>query len=242
MRRRLIAGNWKMNAPADVPGLVDAVAKASGEHPDLDALICPPALLIPSLAKSGVNIGAQDCHTALSGAHTGDLSAEMLAQAGASHVIVGHSERRAAYGESNLTVRDKATAAHKAGLTAIICVGETAAERAEGRASQIVTEQIRTALTTEATADNTIIAYEPVWAIGSGNAATTAEIAEMHAVIRAEIGASLGDATSKAMRILYGGSMNAANAADILALEDVDGGLVGGASLKIQDFLSIIAA
>ena len=242
MRRRLIAGNWKMNAPADAVGFITELAAARSARDDVGALICPPTPLISGLVGRGLRIGAQDCHAAASGAHTGDVSAEILAAAGASHVIVGHSERRAAYGENDALVRAKAAAAHRAALTAIICVGETGEERAGGSAAAAVAAQLRGGMPGSATAANTVIAYEPVWAIGTGAAATPEDIAEMHGFIRREVGARLGPTVAEHMRILYGGSMNAENAGAILAIDDVDGGLVGGASLKVGDFLSIFAA
>lgn len=242
MRRRLIAGNWKMNAPADPAGFVDAIAAARGHRDDVGALICPPFPLIHALVGRGLRIGAQDCHAEASGAHTGDVSAEILAAAGVGHVIVGHSERRAAYGETDALVRAKAAAAHRADLTAIICVGETGTERREGRAADVVAAQLSAALPASATAVNTVIAYEPVWAIGTGAAATTDDIAEMHQTIRAEAAGRLGATVADHLRILYGGSMNGANAPAILEIEDVDGGLVGGASLRTDEFLAIFAA
>ena len=208
--------------------------------PDCDVLICPPATLIAAFAArakgSAVQIGGQDCHASASGAHTGDVSAEMLADAGASAVIVGHSERRADHGEDDAQVRAKAEAAWRAGLTAIICVGETEAERDAGRALAVVSDQLAGSVPSGATEANTVIAYEPVWAIGTGRVPSNDDIAEMHAAMRAHA------AVTQDMRLLYGGSVKPANAAEIFAIADVDGGLVGGASLKAADFLGIIAA
>ena len=242
MRRKLIAGNWKMNAPPAAREMIETVAEATIKREDIGIVICAPATMIAPLHGHGVRIGGQDCHAEASGAHTGDLSAEMLAAVGASHVIVGHSERRSAYGESDAVVRAKAKAAHRADLTAIICVGESASERAGGDAIGIVCEQVRIALPPGATTVNTVIAYEPVWAIGTGAAASPEDIEEMHSAIREQVAKSLGDAVASNMRILYGGSMNAENASSILALEDVDGGLIGGASLRSDSFLAIIDA
>ena len=236
MRRRLIAGNWKMNAPADPIGFVDEVARARGAQEDVGALICPPATLIHALVGRGLRIGAQNCHADISGAHTGDLSAEMLASAGAGHVIVGHSERRAAYGESDADVRAKAAAAHRASLTAIICVGETAAERGEDRALDVASAQLAAGMPDTATAANTVIAYEPVWAIGTGRTASIDEIGQVHAKLRAMIAEARSGFEPA---LLYGGSVKPANAADIMALPDVDGVLVGGASLDAENFWSI---
>ena len=238
-RRKLAAGNWKMNGLAASTAELDALI-AGAPSPNCDVLICPPTTLIAAFASrasgSAVAIGGQDCHANASGAHTGDVSAEMLADAGASAVIVGHSERRADHGESDAQVRAKAEAAWRAGLTAIICVGETEAERDAGQALTVVANQLGGSVPAGATGANTVIAYEPVWAIGTGRVPSTQDIAEMHAAMRAH-----GSVTDD-MRLLYGGSVKAANAAEIFAIADVDGGLVGGASLKAADFLGIVAA
>lgn len=247
MRRPLVAGNWKMN------GLKAAVAEfgaiAAGYDAALRAktelMVCPPATLLSTLAVvalgSRVGIGAQDCHAKASGAHTGDISAEMIADAGASAVIVGHSERRADHGESDATVRAKAEAAWRAGLTAIVCVGETRAEREAGAALDIVRGQLAGSLPDGATAANTVIAYEPVWAIGTGLTPTIADIAQMHADMRSVLVARFG-AEGAGMRLLYGGSVKPENAREILHVADVDGALVGGASLKAETFLPIARA
>ena len=243
-RRKLAAGNWKTNGLAEALAEVDALVAAQ-PSPGCDVLICPPATLIAALAervKGGpVKTGAQDCHAAPSGAHTGDLSAEMLADAGAAAVIVGHSERRADHGESDAVVRAKAEAAWRAGLLAIVCVGETERQRDAGEAETVVARQITGSAPDGATAANTVVAYEPVWAIGTGRTPTSEEIQAMHAAIRARLAARFG-AEADGMRLLYGGSGKPGNAAQIFALPDVDGGLVGGASLKAADFGPIVAA
>jgi triosephosphate isomerase len=238
-RKRLVAGNWKMNGlRADGLALTRDVAALARQPHRCELLVCPPAtLLIPVgevLAGSGVALGGQDCHPEPKGAFTGDISAEMLKDAGCSHAIVGHSERRHACGETDEDVRAKALAAWRAGLVAIVCVGETRVEREAGLAMSVVEAQLAGSLPDGATADRLIIAYEPVWAIGSGLTPTVADIAEMHAAIRARIPANT--------RILYGGSVNPKNAAEILALDEVDGALVGGASLKAADFWAIAQA
>ncbi len=245
--RPLVAGNWKMN------GLAAALAEASALKAGLgppggwraDVMICPPATLIAQLAwatkGSGLRIGGQDCHTASTGAHTGDISAEMLADAGADAVIVGHSERRADHGELDSVVCRKAVAAHRAGLTAIVCVGETAGERRAGLTLDVVRRQVRASLPDASTGANTAIAYEPVWAIGTGLTPTLGDVGEVHGAIRAVLAERFG-AEGWKMRILYGGSVKPANAKELLAVADVDGALVGGASLKAEDFLAIIRA
>ncbi len=244
MRRKLIAGNWKMNAlRAGGAALAEGLAeKSKAEALNCDFLVCPPAhLLIPvaeCLAGSGVALGAQDCHTEASGAHTGDLSAEMLADAGCGFVILGHSERRADHGERSELVRSKAAAAERAGLTAIVCVGETADERKAGRALEVIEGQVRESLPERADA-TLVVAYEPVWAIGTGLTATPADVAEVHAHIRKLLIELYGNDTGGAIRILYGGSVKPGNAAELMAVEDVDGALVGGASLKLDDFWAI---
>ncbi|MEL6482524.1 MAG: triose-phosphate isomerase [Pseudomonadota bacterium] len=244
-RRPLVAGNWKMNGLAASISELDTL-KARVTAAGVDVLLCPPATLIAGFAAaaagSAVRIGGQDCHAAASGAHTGDLAAEMLADAGATAVIVGHSERRADHGENDAAVRAKVEAAWRAGLLAILCVGETEAERDAGRTLDVVTEQLTGSLPSGASAERLVVAYEPVWAIGTGRTPTTAEIAEVHDHLRAKLGALVGDGVAGSTRLLYGGSVKPGNAAEIFALENVDGGLVGGASLKAEDFLGIIAA
>ena len=246
-RRKLIAGNWKMNGlRADGVALAGGLAaKAFGAAPGCDVVVCPPATLLAKLDRafdaSTIVLGGQDCHPAPAGAHTGDISAEMLRDAGCRFVIVGHSERRADHGERNETVRAKAEAVHRAGMTAIICVGETKAEREAGETLAVVAAQVAGSLPTGSAGNNTVIAYEPVWAIGSGKTPTLDEVAAVHAHISTALSTSLGDAAI-GVRVLYGGSVNAKNAADILAVEAVDGALVGGASLKVEDFWAIVTA
>jgi triosephosphate isomerase len=246
--RPLVAGNWKMNGlKADLAQALrvrDAIS-ALGAALGADVLICPPATLLMALAEaaSGTKllVGAQDCDVAESGPHTGDISAEMLRDAGAVATIVGHSERRAAHGELDHMVQRKAEAARRAGLTAIVCVGETAGERRAGLTLEVVGRQLSGSLPDAATAATTIVAYEPIWAIGTGLTPTTADVAEVHAAIRKALSARFG-AEGKAMRLLYGGSVKPDNADELRAVDNVDGALVGGASLKSNDFLAIIAA
>ena len=216
-----------------------------GFKPAASVMICPPAtLLAPMVAASQgspVTYGGQDCHASPAGAHTGDVSAEMLKDAGATAVIVGHSERRADHDERDIVVRAKAEAAHRAGLLAIVCVGETAGERARGLTLAVVERQLSASLPKSATAANTVVAYEPVWAIGSGLTPTNADVAEVHAAIRGTLVATIGPGDGAHLRILYGGSVKPANARDLMSIADVDGALVGGASLKAADFLDIIS-
>ncbi|WP_093810765.1 triose-phosphate isomerase [Stappia sp. ES.058] len=242
----LVAGNWKMNglgsALEELIRIADDVRAGKGSA---DVAICPPATMIAAAVQkvfgSGVQIGGQDCHAAASGAHTGDIAAEMLADAGASYVIVGHSERRADHGEDNATVNAKACAAWRAGLTAIVCVGETQAERKAGEALAVVGRQLEESVPEGATPETLVIAYEPVWAIGTGLTPTVDDVAEMHAFMRGELVQRFGEAFA-AVRLLYGGSVKAGNAVELLGIADVDGALVGGASLKAADFLPIVAA
>ncbi len=236
--RQLIAGNWKMNGLGNAAlGEIEALrAGLAAAPPRADVLVCPPATLIARAAwaaKGQVPMGGQDCHAQACGAFTGDVSAEMLKDAGASAVIVGHSERRQYHGESDAAVAAKAKAAWRAGLTAIVCIGETEKERMEGKALDVVSRQLAGSVPDGAGPQNTVIAYEPVWAIGTGKTPTNAEILEMHAHIRGIVGSGL--------RILYGGSVKPGNAREILGLAHVDGALVGGASLKAADFLGIVA-
>ncbi len=211
-----------------------------------DIYICPPVTLIKtfsdSVKDSAVSIGAQDCHTQISGAHTGDIAPEMLADAGATAIIVGHSERRADHGERDQDVKAKAAAVHRANLQAIVCIGETAGQRAADLTIQIVKRQLKNSLPESATAENTIIAYEPVWAIGTGLTPTTDDVADVHKSIRNELIEILGEDQASKMRVLYGGSVKPSNAKELMSVENVDGALVGGASLKAQDFLGIISA
>ncbi len=243
-RRKLVAGNWKMNGlKADLPE-VAAIDAAAASHPAIEVGLCLPATLIAAASAAGRNIfiGAQDCHQAASGAHTGCLSAAMLAEAGAGWTIVGHSERRADQGESDADVAAKAVAARGAGLKVILCVGESLEARDAGGAEQLVASQLLASLPAGAAADWLAIAYEPIWAIGTGRTPTADQIAAMHAALRAALAGRIGESAAGAMRILYGGSVSAANAAEIFALADVDGGLVGGASLTAEKFAPVIAA
>jgi len=247
-RKTLIAGNWKMNGLlADGAALAKEIAaevKKAGKT-DCEFLVCPPFTLLTSVKKalrgSKVALGAQDCHVAEKGAHTGDISPQMLKDAGCSYVIVGHSERRADHSETNEIVCQKAQAAHQAGLKTVICIGETEAQRDAGKTIEVCTNQIMGSVPADATAADTVIAYEPVWAIGTGKTPSVADVEEVHAAIRKVIAKKLGKATANKMRLLYGGSVKPSNAAGLLALEDVDGGLIGGASLKASDFMGIAA-
>ena len=231
---RLIVGNWKMNG--DLRMLDALAAELAGGGWTGRAVVCPPATLMSEahrrLAPLGVEVGGQDCHTAERGAHTGDLSAALLVAAGARHVIVGHSERRLAYGESCPLVREKAVAAVTAGLSPIVCVGDAAESRAGGLAVEVVSRQARAVLDARLAGRPWALAYEPVWAIGSGRAATADDIAAMHAALRAVVGG--------ATPILYGGSVTASNAGAILACPEVDGLLIGGASLRPEQFAAIL--
>ena len=245
MRRKLAAGNWKMNGTgADLPE-VQALATA---HPDpnCELLICPPATLIHRAAQvaSGgpIAIGGQDCHAAEAGAHTGDVSAAMLVDAGATHVILGHSERRADHHEHDEDVRAKARAAIGAGLTAIICMGESLAEREAANTLDIIAGQLSGSIPDMVTGENLVIAYEPIWAIGSGRVPTLEQIGEVHDFIRARLERRFGAGVGRSVRLLYGGSVKPDNAAEIFTVPNVDGALVGGASLTAADFSPIIAA
>ncbi|APX11221.1 triose-phosphate isomerase [Tateyamaria omphalii] len=242
MRRKLAAGNWKMNG---TPEMLAELSTLTGGEDGPQILICPPAPLLTRAADvtlgSKVEIGGQDCHANTSGAHTGDIAASMLKDAGATAVIVGHSERRADHAETDAHVRAKAEAAYAAGLTAIICIGESEEERLGPDCLDIIAAQLDGSTPDTATADNTVIAYEPIWAIGTGRVPTMAQIVETHDMIRANLTARFGDAGAH-MRVLYGGSVKPTNAAEIFQAENVDGALVGGASLKASDFQPIIDA
>ena len=244
MRRKLAAGNWKMNGTSADLGQVQALI-AAFPAPSVDVLICPPATLLAQMAAvkgaHALALGGQDCHALGSGAHTGDISAQMLHDAGASFVILGHSERRADHGETDEMVAAKSIAAQGAGLRAVICIGETLAQREAGQTLTIVSDQLTHSTPDSAHSDNSVIAYEPVWAIGTGKIPTLAQIAEVHAQIRADLVARFGT-DGENFRILYGGSVKPSNAADIFGLPDVDGALVGGASLTAVDFGAIITA
>ena len=245
MRRKLAAGNWKMNGRlADLDQLDRIMAACPA--PAADLLLCLPATLIhPAAARvegHPLHIGAQDCHQADAGAHTGDIAAGQLVDAGARAVILGHSERRADHHEDSATVRAKAEAAQAAGLIGVICLGETLAERDAGQTLEVIGAQLDASVPDAATGEATVIAYEPVWAIGTGRIATTDQIAEVHGFLRARLIARFGATTGGAIRLLYGGSVKPDNAAQIFAVADVDGALVGGASLTADDFCPIIAA
>ena len=243
MRRKLVAGNWKMNNTRETLAELDGIAAAAGEHPDVDVAVAVPATLLLAAAERapGLMLGAQDVHSAEKGAHTGCISAAMIADAGGRFTLVGHSERRADQGETDADVRAKAESAHRHGLNVILCVGETLAERDAGRAEAVVTAQLEGSLSQGAAAEWLSIAYEPVWAIGTGRTPTVEDVAAMHGAIRAKLRALLGE-EADAMRLLYGGSVTADNAAALLGAGDVDGALVGGASLTAAKFVPIVAA
>jgi len=241
--RKFIVGNWKMNGLREQLSDIAEIAEIASKHPGVDVGICPPVTLVSAAAEAnpGFGIGAQDCHFNEKGAHTGNVSAAMLKEAGATYAILGHSERRADHGESDADVKAKAEAVHAAGLGAIICVGETEEERDAGQAIAVVTDQLSGSFPDGATADWLTIAYEPVWAIGTGRVPEVSDVEEMHGAIRAKLGELMGEG-SDAVRIQYGGSMNGSNAAELLAVPNVDGGLVGGASLSAEKFGPIIEA
>src|ERR1700693_2087941 len=244
--RPLIAGNWKMNGLKSSTGEFEAMLAGAPEvAAKADLLVCPPATLIAAFAEKArgsksLRVGAQDCHPKVSGANTGDLSAEMLADAGASAIIVGHSERRADHGETDALVRQKAEAGWRAGLTAIVCIGETQKQRDAGQTLEICRGQLTGSLPDGARADNLVVAYEPVWAIGTGLTPTVADVQQVHQVIRDLLIVRFNREGGR-MRILYGGSVKPSNAAEMMAIANVNGALVGGASLKASDFLAIAA-
>ena len=246
--RPLVAGNWKMNGLKRSMKVLGEIAE--GYTPALrakvDLLVCPPTTLLYPFAHEALGtriaVGGQDTHAKESGAYTGNVSAEMLADLGASHVIVGHSERRSYHREKDQDVREKVEAARRAGLTAIVCVGETREEREAGKAVAVVRRQLRGSIPEGMGAFELVVAYEPVWAIGTGLTPTTADVAEMHVAIRAELKRLVGKADQPLVRILYGGSVKPSNAKELLSVENVDGALVGGASLVATDFLGIAAA
>jgi len=243
--RAIVAGNWKMNGSTRDLAAISAIAEGVGSG-DPEVILCPPATLIAEAARltraTGVIIGGQDCHAAPAGPHTGDVSAEMLADAGARAVILGHSERRADHDEDDALIGQKLAAARRTGLLAILCVGETEAQRAEGRALDVATGQLRAAIEV-ATPDpqRFVLAYEPVWAIGSGRVPSAADIGEMHGALRTALVSGLPEGGA-AVPILYGGSVKSSNAAEIFAVDGVNGALVGGASLTAEQFLPIVAA
>jgi triosephosphate isomerase (TIM) len=242
--RPLIAGNWKMNGLKSSQAEFEAMlAGASEVAAKADLLVCPPATLIAAFAKQArgsktLAIGAQDCHPKASGAHTGDISAEMLADAGAAAIIVGHSERRADHGETDVLVRQKAEAVWRAGLTAIVCIGETQHQRDAGQTLDICRGQLNLSLPDAARSDNLVVAYEPVWAIGTGLTPTVGDVEQIHRFIREFLMARFSSEGAR-IRILYGGSVKPTNARELMAVANVNGALVGGASLKAADFLAI---
>ena len=245
MRRPLVAGNWKMNGLKASAAELDKVMQGVGDlWSKVDLMICPPATLVMTFAQvalgSRIEIGGQDCHAEPSGAFTGDISAEMLADLGAKAVIVGHSERRTLHKETDAEVRAKAQAAWRAGLTAIVCIGETRAEREAGQTLDVLGRQLDGSLPDGVTAARLVVAYEPVWAIGTGLTPTAADVAQAHEFIRKRVVERHG-AVGNAVRILYGGSVKPSNAKELMAVANVDGALVGGASLKAEDFLGIAA-
>lgn len=243
----LVAGNWKMNGMA--ASMTELANMAKGYSDELsakiDTLICTPATLLARASEaasdSGMAIGGQDCHENISGAHTGDISAEMLLDAGASAVIVGHSERRTDHGETNATVKAKAEAGLRAGLLTIVCIGETEAQRKSGETLDVLKDQLDGSMPDDSTADKVVVAYEPVWAIGTGLVPSVEDVKEAHAFMRETLKARFGN-DGATMRLLYGGSVKPSNAVELMGIENVDGALVGGASLKAEDFLGICAA
>jgi triosephosphate isomerase (TIM) len=243
VRRKLVAGNWKMNGTRAALGELAAIAAAARAASGVDVAICPPFTLLPLAVPraGGLVVGAQDCHFEDGGAHTGNISAPMLKEAGARLAILGHSERRAGQAETDAIVRAKAEAALRHGLQAIVCVGESEAEREAGRAVERVAAQLAGSVPELAGEAELILAYEPIWAVGTGRTATPADVAEMHSAIRAALVERFGDAGGR-VRILYGGSVNAGNAAELFAVDNVDGGLVGGASLTAAQFVPIVEA
>ncbi len=244
MRRKLAAGNWKMNGTGAALSELQSLDQL---HPSssVDILICPSATLIHRAVQSvrgGITIGGQNCHAAQSGAHTGDISAEMLTDAGATHVILGHSERREDHGEQDEDVRAKARAAMEAGLVAIICVGESLEQREAANTLDIIGGQMSGSIPDQSTGENLVVAYEPIWAIGTGKVPTLDEIGEVHDFIRTRLEHRFGEGVGRSVRLLYGGSVKPGNAAEIFGVSNVDGALVGGASLKAQDFSGIVSA
>jgi len=250
LRKKLIAGNWKMNPPLIkegielAQGIKDEVKKLG--KTDLEFLVCPPFTHLSSVKKAlrgaKVSLGAQDCHFNLKGAHTGDISPLMLADCGCVYAILGHSERRTDHKETDGLIEKKAVTCHQNNLKTVICIGETEAERDAGQTLEVCKTQILGSVPTSSTAKNTVIAYEPVWAIGTGKTPTAQDVQEVHASIRKVLASKLGKSEANKMRILYGGSVKPSNAKEFLSLPDVDGALIGGASLKVEDFLGIAKA
>ncbi|MDR0483993.1 MAG: triose-phosphate isomerase [Alphaproteobacteria bacterium] len=248
-RKILIAGNWKMNGTvADSKERINGINEFINKNGDKGAeiLVCPPFTLIPKVVEytngTKINVGAQDCHFNKSGAHTGDISASMLVDAGCKYVILGHSERRANHNETDEIVQSKSNIALENNLKVVLCIGETLEQRKSNKTIAVVEAQIKSSLSSLATAENTVIAYEPIWAIGTGLTPTLEEIKEVHVAIRKFLSSLKGEEFAQKTRILYGGSLNPSNAKEILAIADVDGGLIGGASLKAEDFCKIIDA
>ncbi len=245
MRRKLAAGNWKMNGTSEALGELEVLA-STHPAPTVDILICPPATLVHRAAQAtqgtGITIGGQDCHAAPNGAHTGDISADMLVDAGATTVILGHSERREDHSEQNEDIRAKARVAMDAGLKTVICVGESLEQREAANTLDIIGGQMSGSIPDQSNGENLIVAYEPIWAIGTGKVPTLNEIGEVHDFIRARLERRFGEGVGRSVRLLYGGSVKPGNAADIFAVSNVDGALVGGASLKAADFSGIIEA
>lgn len=245
MRRKIAAGNWKMNGIRSQLDTLQSLTQTHGTCA-VDVIICPPAQLLFPACKitqdTTISIGAQDCHTAISGAHTGDISAQMVADTGAKYVIVGHSERRDAYGEQDSDVSKKAETARDANLIAIVCIGESLADRENNRTLDVIGSQLAGSVPEGATGSTLVIAYEPIWAIGTGMVPSLEQIIKVHDFIRAELSNRFGSDTANGISLLYGGSVKASNAAEIFTAENVDGALVGGASLKATDFAPIIDA
>jgi len=245
MRRKLAAGNWKMNGLRGDLAEMEALAGALPD-PGVDVLLCPPATLVAlaraALGDSPIAIGGQDCHDQTGGAYTGDISAEMLRDAGATSVILGHSERREAHEESSEQVRAKARAAQRAGLQTVICLGESLAQREATNTLDIIGAQLSLSVPDSSTGENLVVAYEPIWAIGTGLVPTPDQIGEVHDFIRARLEHRFGPGVGRSVRLLYGGSVKGSNAAEIFAISNVDGALVGGASLKADDFMPIVTA
>ncbi|WP_371169783.1 triose-phosphate isomerase [Aliiroseovarius sp. 2305UL8-7] len=244
MRRKLAAGNWKMNGTGASLAELEALANAH-PAPGCEILICPPSTLVSRAVKAAsqqISIGGQDCHAATSGAHTGDISAGMLVDAGASHVILGHSERREDHDESDRDVRDKVVSALAAGLKVVVCVGESLAEREANNTLDIIGGQMAGSIPDVVTGENLVVAYEPIWAIGTGKVPTLDQIGDVHDFVRTRLERRFGEGVGRSIRILYGGSVKPSNAAEIFAVSNVDGALVGGASLKASDFSPIITA
>ena len=249
MRKKIIAGNWKMNVkPSETAALIKAVAEATKDYSNVEIVCCTPAIDVPAAVEAAkgtaVGVGTENCHWKESGAYTGEISTGMIVDAGCKYVITGHSERRQYFGETDETVNKRTTAAIKAGLTCMMCVGETLDEREADLVNEVIGRQLKVGLKglTAQDAAKLVIAYEPVWAIGTGKTATPEQAQQVHAFIRETLGKIFGEATAETIRIQYGGSMKPGNAAELLAQKDIDGGLIGGAALKAADFAGIISA